>query len=129
MVHYRFTAALLRGRPLTLIGAGSDLRDYVHVRDACAAIIACLDASPAGEIINIGSGKATTLDSLLALLARLTGKEPRVRRRGAPAGDTRQLLADLGKAERLLGWTPGIELEAGLRNFVSWYMAAENSFA
>lgn len=129
MVHFRFTAALSRGRPLTLIGAGSDQRDYVHVDDACAAIAACLDAIPAGEIVNIGSGKATSLDSLLALLARLTGKEPRVRRRGAPAGDTRLLLADIGKAERLLGWKPGIELEAGLKGFVSWFMAAENSFA
>jgi len=128
MVHYRFTTSLLRDRPLTLIGDGSDLRDYIHVDDACAAITACLDAIPAGEIINIGSGKATTLDFLLALLARLTGKEPRVRRCGAPAGDTRQLLADIGKAERLLGWRPGIGLEAGLKKFILWLMTAENQF-
>jgi UDP-glucuronate 4-epimerase len=126
MVHYRFTASLLRGQPLTLIGAGSDLRDYVHVDDACAAIAACLDRAPAGEIINIGSGTATTLDFLLARLARLTGREPLIRRRDAAADDTRLLLADIGKAGRLLGWKPGTGLEAGLENFVSWLTAAEN---
>lgn len=128
MVHYRFTASLLRGQPLTLIGDGSDLRDYVHVDDACAAITACLDQHPAGEIINVGSGQATSLDFLLGLLARLTGREPLIRRRAAAAGDTRRLLADIGKAERLLGWKPGTGLEAGLRNFVSWLMTTENHF-
>ncbi|HEX7501817.1 MAG TPA: GDP-mannose 4,6-dehydratase, partial [Acidobacteriota bacterium] len=117
-----------RGQPLTLIGAGSDLRDYIHVADACAAIMACLDRAPAGEIINVGSGTATTLDVLLALLARLTAREPLIRRRSAAAADTRRLLADIGKAERLLGWKPGTGLEAGLKNFVSWLMSAENQF-
>lgn len=129
MVHYRFTAALLGGKPLTLIGAGSDLRDYIHVRDACAAIMAGLDRPAAAETVNIGCGRGTTLDALLALLARLTGSTPLIRRQESPAGDTRQLLADVAKAERLLGWRPETGLEKGLEDFVTWFQSAENSYA
>jgi len=126
MVHYRFTSALLGGEPLNLIGAGSDLRDYIHVRDACAAILACLDRPAPGEIVNIGSGRGMTLDALLALLARLSNRTPRIRRRDAPAGDTRQLLADVAKAGRLFGWRPLTAMEEGLSDFIAWFQSTEN---
>jgi UDP-glucuronate 4-epimerase len=127
MVHSRFTASLLADKPLTLIGAGSDLRDYIHVRDACAAIMACLDRPAPGEIINIGSGRGMTLDDLLTLLSRLSGKTARIRRRAAPAGDTRLLLADIAKAGRLLDWRPQTGMEEGLRDFIAWFRTPENS--
>jgi UDP-glucuronate 4-epimerase len=126
MVHHRFTSALLRDRPLTLIGSGSDLRDYLHVDDGCAAIMACLDRAPAGEIINIGSGKGVTLDSLLAIFSRLTGNTPHIRRRTIDARDTRRLLADIAKAERLLDWKPEQDLVPGLENFIDWFKSTEN---
>lgn len=120
MVHYRFTSALLREAPMTVIGAGSDLRDYIQVNDACTAVMSCLDRPAGGEIINAGSGKGTSLDTLLALLSRLTGKEPLVCRQAAEADDTTLLLADIAKAERLLGWKPRVGLEEGLADFVAW---------
>jgi len=126
MVHYRFISALLGGEPLTRIGAGSDLRDYIHVRDACAAIMACLDRPAPGEIINIGSGRGMTLDALLALLSSLTGRTALIRRCAAPSGDTRRLLAAVAKAERLLGWRPLIGMEEGLRDFIAWFRSPEN---
>ncbi len=120
MVHYRFTAALLRGAPLTVIGDGSDLRDYVHVDDAGAAIIACLDRPASGEVVNVASGTGTTIDALLELLARLTKKTPRIRHETAAAADTRLLLADITKAWKCFGWKPRVGLEAGLEDFVTW---------
>ncbi len=129
MVHYRFISSLLGGRPLTVIGAGSDLRDYIHVRDACAAILACLDRPATGEIVNIGSGRGMTLDTLLALLSRLSGKAPLIQRREAPAGDTHLLLADVAKAERLLGWRPLTGMEEGLSDFIAWFQSPENPLA
>lgn len=128
MVHYRFTSSLLGGEPLTLIGAGSDLRDYIHVRDACAAIVACLDRPATGEIVNIGSGLGMPLATLLAFLSRLSGKTALIRRREAPAGDTPLLLADIAKAERLLGWRPLIGMEEGLSDFIAWFQSPENQF-
>jgi UDP-glucuronate 4-epimerase len=127
MVHYRFTSALLGGEPLTLIGAGSDLRDYVDVRDACTAVMACLDRPAPGEIVNIGSGRGTTLDTLLASLSRLSGRTALIRCREAPAGDSRQLLADVTKAGRLLGWRPKTGMEEGLSDFIAWFRSPENS--
>ena len=129
MVHYRFASALLAGKPMNFIGAGSDLRDYIHVNDTCAAIVACLDHPATGEIINIGSGLGTTLDSLLALLIRFTGGKPLIRRQGAPSGDTSLMLADIAKAEQRLGWRPTTQLEKGLEELITWLQSPENSFA
>jgi UDP-glucuronate 4-epimerase len=125
MVHFRFAEALRRGQPLDLIGAGSDLRDYIHVHDCSAAIMACLERPPVGEVINIGSGTGTRLDSLVALLARLVGKPPRIHSRKAPVNDSRLLLADIAKAKSLLEWCPVTGLESGLTDFVAWMAAAE----
>jgi UDP-glucuronate 4-epimerase len=127
MVHYRFASALLEGKPLTLIGAGADRRDYIHVSDACAAILACLDRPAAAEIINIGSGCGTTLDNLLALLARCTSTRPLIHRQEAPCGDTHLMLADVAKAEQRLGWRPTTKLEKGLEDFIAWFQSPENS--
>jgi UDP-glucuronate 4-epimerase len=129
MVHYRFASALLAGRPLNFIGAGSDLRDYIHINDACAAIVTCLDHPASGEIVNVGSGRGTTLDSLLELLIRFTGGKPLMRRQKAPSGDTGRMLADIAKAEQKLGWRPAIKLENGLEDFITWFQSPENSFA
>lgn len=126
MVHYRFTSALLGGKPLTLIGADSDIRDYIHVSDACAAIMACLDRPGSGEIVNAGSGCGTSLDALLALLSRFCARKPLIHRREAPAGDTSRLLADIAKAKRLLDWQPLTGLEKGLADFVTWFQSPEN---
>lgn len=129
MVHYRFATALLRGAPLTFIGSGSDLRDYLHVHDGCAAIMSCLDRAPVGEVINVASGTRTSLDGLLALLAQITGRIPRILPQASPANDTRLLLADIAKAERLLAWRPRTSLEIGLRDFVSWLKIEEKKCA
>ena len=120
MAQHRFCTALLYGEPLTVIGAGADVRDYLYVQDACAAIMTSLDRIPVAEIINVGSGSGITLDSLLALLSRLTGKPPLIRHQKADANDTAFLLADIAKAERLLGWKPLVDLETGLKIFIDW---------
>lgn len=126
MAQHRFCTALLRGEPLTMIGAGSDRRDYLYVQDACTAIIAALDRVPFAEIINVGSGSGITLQSLLALLSLLTEKPLLLKHQKADANDTAFLLADISKAERLLGWKPLVNLETGLKIFIDWLKETEN---
>jgi UDP-glucuronate 4-epimerase len=127
MVHHRFCTAMTAGEPLKIIGDGSDLRDYLFVADGCAAIAASLDRAPASQIINIGSGLGTTLDSLLALLSRLTRKPLILERRKADRADSPRLLADVSKAKRLLGWEPSVDLETGLAIFVDWLKKTEKT--
>jgi UDP-glucuronate 4-epimerase len=127
MVHHRFCTAMTAGEPLKIIGEGSDLRDYLYVADGCAAITASLNRAPASQIINIGSGRGITLNSLLELLSRLTRKPLIIERRKADPGDTSRLLADVSKAKRLLGWEPSVDLETGLAIFVDWLKQTEKT--
>lgn len=121
----RFTAALRSGRPIDRLGEGSATRDYTHVRDVVRAVRAALDwtaRQPASaEVFNVGSGRPVRLDSLIAALGRALGVEPVVRSRPAHPADLPATWADRRKAERVLGWAPHEELEAGVAEFVAWY--------
>jgi dolichol-phosphate mannosyltransferase len=107
--------------------AGPDVsRDFVHTDDAVAAFAAAaLRMSPevAGESFNIGTGRRTTLAELAALAAAIFDirAEPQYSRTQARAWDVNDWRANPDKAARLLGWTPRVPLEEGLRNVAAWW--------
>lgn len=95
-------------------------RDFVDVRDVAAAVVAAGDRAQArGQVMNIGSGRVMAITDLVALMAEVSGvPRRRVTERGVPAaglGGTWSL-ADIGAAERLLGWRPTIPLRDSLRD-------------
>ena len=114
-------AALAGGElPLTEPGV---VRDFVYVGDVVDAILRAFDA-PAldGEILNVGSGRQTTIEELVEAVRRVTGGELRVQPGAYPLlpHDTRQWAADLGRTRRVLGWTPATDLDEGLRQTLAW---------
>jgi UDP-glucose 4-epimerase len=106
--------------PLT---AGAWRRDYVFVGDV---VEACLEAGVApradGEVINVGSGTQHSNLEVARIVRRLTGGRLVIRPGLYPprARDRRSCVADVGKAKRLLGWTPSHSLEAGVERTVSF---------
>jgi UDP-glucose 4-epimerase len=74
-----------------------------------------------GQVVNVATGSRTTLRTLLAVLAKLTGRPARARRAPARAGDIRHSHAEVRAARRLLGYRPIVDLETGLRVTVDWY--------
>jgi len=121
MVHWRFCEALDRGDPVPLIGDGGEERDFIYSGDAVRAILAALNRPRPGDTINVGSGSAVSIQSLMEDLARLLDRPLHVKSRPMHANDTRTLLADIGKAERLLDWNPLVPQAEGLRLFVQWW--------
>ncbi len=95
------------------VGALDTMRDFLDVRDVCRAYALCLlhaDALPAGSILNIASGQARTIGSMLEDLVKLSGAAIKVetdKDRLRPS-DIRAASGDCALAERLLGWTPHI---------------------
>jgi CDP-paratose 2-epimerase len=119
-----FCIAALTGRPLTIYGDGRQVRDVLWIDD----LIACYERAlkridtVRGQAFNIGGGPGHTL-SLLELVERL---EQRLSRRLEPAfadwrpGDQRVFVADIRKAERLLGWSPKVAVAEGLGRLLAW---------
>ena len=116
----QFVNRLKRGKPPIVYGDGEQTRDFVYVEDVVEASMLVLRCQHcAGEVINIGAGKPTTINELSKVLMKMF-RELSVKPEYAPlrAGDIRDSYADIGKAGRVLGYRPRIRLEGGIRRLL-----------
>jgi UDP-glucuronate 4-epimerase len=117
-----FADAIVHRRPVPLFGDGSIRRDFTHVSDICAGLLAAMSAEDVvGETINLGHHKPVSIRGLLDLLECELGAKAIIDERPAIAADMPLTCADLTKAERLLGYRPKISLVDGVREFVAWF--------
>lgn len=117
-----FSGNVLRGEPITIFGDGEQTRDFVFVEDIVDGWSRALNSREAkGQVINLGGGRATSINQLAKAVASAFG-EPDHEIRHAPgrAGEQRAVQADIEKAKRLLGWQPRISFEEGLKRTVAW---------
>jgi len=111
-----------QGLDIPVYEDGLESRDFVHVTDVVAALVAALDAElPQGEVINLGSGLPTPVRELAAALVKAAGFAVPIRVTGQyRLGDIRHCYADLTRARRWLGYRPQVALDDGLRRFCTW---------
>jgi len=99
------------------------VRDWIHVEDHCAALLAALEKGRAGETYNIGSGNEwPNLQVVRRILAVLGKPESLVEHVKDRPGHDRRYALDAGKARTELGWAPRIAFEDGLSRTVAWYL-------
>ena len=118
-----FAARYLNGRAPVLFEDGLQKRDFVHVRDLAAGCVLALEnPSAKDEVFNLGGGRAYSVLEIARRLGQVLGKshlEPQVCG-SYRAGDIRNCFADISKARRVLGYEPGVTLEAGLAGLAQW---------
>ena len=123
-------AALLRREPIYINGDGETSRDFCHIDNVVQAnLLASMADRPEAlnQVFNIALGERTTLNQLFRLLqAALRKAEPGLPKqkpqyREFRAGDVRHSLADISKAQRLLGYTPTCRIAEGLNQAMTWY--------
>jgi dTDP-glucose 4,6-dehydratase len=122
----------LGGKPLPIYGDGQQIRDWLYVKDHCAAIRRVLEAGRPGEVYNIGGwNEMANLDVVHTVCAILDELSPRAD--GQPykeqityvkdrPGHDRRYAIDATKLERELGWKPAETFETGIRKTVQWYL-------
>ena len=117
-----FFNRMRQGLMLPIYEDGLETRDFVHVDDVTAAVVAALgEGVPAGSVCNVGSGVATSVIALAEKLSEAAGLSPEIKVTGQfRVGDIRHNFADIEAARRLLGFTPQISLDEGLRRFCEW---------
>ena len=127
----------LRGDPLPLYGRGENVRDWLHVEDHAAALVAVIERGRVGETYLVG-GRAErrnidVVTRIADLVDEMAGPLPSGRRRAElidfvedrPGHDFRYAM-DVSKIETELGWRPTRTFEAGLRETVAWFLANES---
>jgi UDP-glucuronate 4-epimerase len=121
MAIHKFTDLLARGETVPLYGDGGSRRDYTYVDDIVDGLVATLDLAPGFEILNLGGADTTALKDLVCWLADELAVEPRIEYLPVEPGDVPITYADVGKASRLLDYSPKVPIREGLRRFVAWY--------
>ena len=117
-----FVTRLLRDEPVPVYGDGLNVRDWIHVRDHCAALVQVWEAGRPGEVYNVGGRcEKTNLELTQALLATLGKPASLICYVKDRPGHDRRYAIDCSKIERDLGWRPLVPFEEGLRQTVRWY--------
>lgn len=104
-----FLAQKLAGRPFTVVGDGSQTRDFTYVTDVVNAICAAAESEISGEVINVGSDNTYSVNRLVELLG---GEVVHIPKR---PGEPDCTWADIEKAKTFLSWKPKIDFEVGVR--------------
>jgi UDP-N-acetylglucosamine 4-epimerase len=131
----RWIAAMMRGDPVTINGDGETARDFCYVDNVVQAnLLAAMTEDPQAlnQVYNVAVNERTTLNELFEIIrSALCGRHPQLRSiepvyREFRAGDVRMSQADIGKAERLLGYRPAWRVRQGLARTIEWYATARS---
>jgi UDP-glucose 4-epimerase len=107
-----FLAQKLKGSPFTVVGDGTQTRDFTYVTDVAAAFIKAAQSDVSGEVMNVGSGNHYSVNRLIELLG---GPAVHIPKR---PGEPDCTFADTKKIARLLAWKPEVAFEDGVRNML-----------
>lgn len=118
---FRFIKWIDEGTPIRLYGDGNQARDFTYVEDVAAGTIKAIK-SVGYEVINIGGGKnPKSLNHVIGKIEEYLGKKAKIDYQPAHVADMKETWADIEKAGKLLGWSPAIDLEEGLKKCIDWY--------
>jgi nucleoside-diphosphate-sugar epimerase len=117
---YRFIKWLDEGKPLEVFGDGSQSRDFTYVDDIAEGTVRALK-NVGFEVINLGGNRPHTLSEMIALIEKHMNKSSKMKKKPFHKADMKATWADISKAKKLLGWTPKVSLDEGIRRSVKWW--------
>jgi len=124
MAPWLFTDAILKGKPIQVFNSGEMERDFTHVSDIAAGVVAAADrivGRPVEAIYNLGNNNPVRLLDFIGAIERATGRPATLEMRPKPAGDVVRTYADIELAARDLGFRPAVPLDEGIADFVDWF--------
>ena len=118
-----FFRQILTRQAITIYGDGSQVRDFIFVEDLCDGILQALEASAPG-VFHLGSGKPTSIATLLDSIRHVVGPEWPFEVRYAPwrTGEVVRTYSSIDKAARTFGYQPKVELDVGLPRTWRWFL-------
>jgi len=116
----------LNDKPLPVYGKGTNVRDWLHVDDHCAALDVVLHRGKVGEVYNVGGNNEWKNIDIVKLLLKIIGKpESLITYVTDRLGHDLRYAIDSTKIQSELGWAPRYTFEAGIRETIEWYLANE----
>ena len=117
----------IEGKRLPVYGDGRQVRDWIHVEDHCAGVLAVLERGRAGEVYNFGArSERYNIDIVARIVSLLKVQRELVEHVADRPAHDRRYAMDAAKAEQELGWRPARSFEQGLADTVRWYVEHED---
>lgn len=117
-----FVENALQNEPLPVMGDGEQSSDFVFVEDVMDALMLAPTANAVGKIIEIGTGKSTSVLEVAKMIIRLTGSRSEIKLVPMRTGEKKiTTVSDYADAKKYLGWEPKTSLEQGLKKTIPWY--------
>lgn len=123
-----FSSLMLENKPINVFENGFESRDFINVVDIASGVIASLDNEKSNsETMNLGSGVGTSVLEITEILKKAYNSESKINITGDfRLGDIAHNVADITKAEEILGFKETISLEDGLNQFCNWVKGQEH---
>lgn len=134
MMLWNFTRRILAGEPIPVFNHGDMYRDFTHIDDIIAGVVACLDRAPLDDgqekaggsvkphaVYNIGNNRSEPLMKVVGLLEEACGRKAEIEYLPMQPGDVHKTYADITAIARDLGYAPTTAIEEGVPGFVHWY--------
>lgn len=115
-----FAIRLLRNEPIHIFGDGEQTRDFVNVRDVVSANIKAAFSENVQGVFNIGSGARISINQLAEIMQKAAGVTTDIQYLPSRQGDVRDSLADINRAQKLLGYDPGTDIYTDLVDYWKW---------
>jgi UDP-glucuronate 4-epimerase len=124
MMAFKVLDSVRLGRDVPLYNNGQMHRDWTYVSDIVQGVVQAADRRLGYEVINLGRGEPVLLADFVQALEELAGKKAKLVPAPMMDADVAYTYADIGKAQRLLGYAPEVSVQEGVRRFWEWYTAA-----
>ena len=140
MALFKFTGAILEGRPIDVYGAGAMERDFTYIDDIVDGVIAALDVPPARDpdwkaeapspatsgvapwrVLNLGAGRREPLSRYIEVLEQTLGRKAILNVMPTQDGEMTRTEADIAETRAALGYAPSTPIDIGVKRFVDWY--------
>lgn len=119
-----FVTSMLNDQPPTIYGDGEQTRDFTFVQNVVDANLAAAQREGlAGQVFNVATGNAYSINYVIAQINRILGKQIQPKHVSDRAGDVKHSLADISLARNLLQYEPRASFEEGLARTVEWYLS------
>ena len=116
-----FIVQALRGKPLTLYGAGDQTRSFCYVDDLVEALMRLMNVDEVHDPVNLGNPGEFTIKELAEQVVKICDSKSGVEYLPLPEDDPKQRQPDISRAQKLLGWNPTIPLNEGLQKTVTYF--------